>query len=183
MRQRWPQSLVGWNRVLRGQFTDPTVGRDVLMGIAAGVVAQLVGSAGLLFGTPRQIVLLADPVLNIGSGPFDLRVIMGPLSALGASLRRTVPGASRRFFSVSIVLFCPPRPSAKYLVGRNGVSIVLLVPIHRQRRLPWRRNGHDLGGDGLGPVLPLRRPDRRSRLVRMATLVMAGELRLYGRSS
>ena len=83
VRRRWPRSLVGWNRLLQGRFRDPIVGRDILVGVVAGVLAQLVGSAGLLFGGSRQIVLLADPILNIGSGPFDLRVLMGPQSALG----------------------------------------------------------------------------------------------------
>jgi len=41
VRRHWPRSLVSWNRVLRGRFTDPLVGRHLLIGTAAGVVAAL----------------------------------------------------------------------------------------------------------------------------------------------
>jgi hypothetical protein len=78
-----PDVLIAWNRLIRGQLRDSVVGRSVLVGVLGGVVAQIVGSLGLLFGEPRQIALLADPVLEIGVGPFDLRPLMGPLSALG----------------------------------------------------------------------------------------------------
>jgi serine/threonine-protein kinase len=36
-RRRWPQALISWKRLLSGQLQDPLVGRDVLIGAAAGV--------------------------------------------------------------------------------------------------------------------------------------------------
>ncbi len=36
-RRRWPNALISWSRVLAGQFRDPLVGRNVLMGVALGV--------------------------------------------------------------------------------------------------------------------------------------------------
>jgi len=38
VRRRWPRTLVSWNRLLLGQFRDPLVGRDVLIGLTAGSV-------------------------------------------------------------------------------------------------------------------------------------------------
>jgi serine/threonine-protein kinase len=40
-RRRWPQALISWKRLLSGQFRDPLVGRDVLIGTAAGAVSVL----------------------------------------------------------------------------------------------------------------------------------------------
>lgn len=37
VRKRWPASLVSWSRVLSGEFLDPVVGRDVLLGVLAAV--------------------------------------------------------------------------------------------------------------------------------------------------
>jgi serine/threonine-protein kinase len=37
VRRRWPNAIISWNRVLAGQFRDPLVGRNVLMGVALGV--------------------------------------------------------------------------------------------------------------------------------------------------
>ena len=37
VRRRWPNMLISWSRLLTGRFTDPLVGRDVLLGGLAGV--------------------------------------------------------------------------------------------------------------------------------------------------
>jgi serine/threonine-protein kinase len=36
VRRLWPERLIGWNRLLAAKFTDPLVGRDLLMGALAG---------------------------------------------------------------------------------------------------------------------------------------------------
>jgi predicted Ser/Thr protein kinase len=36
VRRHWPHTLISWTRLLTGGFRDPRVGRDVLIGIAAG---------------------------------------------------------------------------------------------------------------------------------------------------
>jgi hypothetical protein len=38
-RRRWPNTLISWTRLLDGRWKDPLVGRDVLAGIAAAVLA------------------------------------------------------------------------------------------------------------------------------------------------
>ena len=42
VRRRWPSLLVGWNRVLAGQWGDPLVGRDVLRGSLAGSLLAVI---------------------------------------------------------------------------------------------------------------------------------------------
>jgi hypothetical protein len=42
VRKRWPWQMVGWARLLAGRVTDPLVGRDVLVGLAAGSVLVVV---------------------------------------------------------------------------------------------------------------------------------------------
>jgi hypothetical protein len=37
VRRRWPHALISWSRLLAGQFRDPLVGRDVLVGIVLAV--------------------------------------------------------------------------------------------------------------------------------------------------
>jgi serine/threonine-protein kinase len=37
VRRRWPDSLISWGRLLAGQMRDPVVGRDLMVGILAGV--------------------------------------------------------------------------------------------------------------------------------------------------
>jgi serine/threonine-protein kinase len=45
VRSLWPDSLLGWSRIVSGHLRDPRVGRDVLIGAAAGVGASLIDVA------------------------------------------------------------------------------------------------------------------------------------------
>ena len=42
VRRRWPRRIISWNRLLRGDYRDPLVGRDILIGAAAGGVLILI---------------------------------------------------------------------------------------------------------------------------------------------
>ena len=37
-RRRWPKTLISWSRLLEGRALDPMIGRDILVGLAAGVL-------------------------------------------------------------------------------------------------------------------------------------------------
>ena len=37
VRRRWPDALVSWSRLIAGRYKDPIVGRDVLVGVLAGL--------------------------------------------------------------------------------------------------------------------------------------------------
>jgi serine/threonine-protein kinase len=41
VRRRWPETLIGWSRVLTGRLSDPLVGRDVIIGAALGIAISL----------------------------------------------------------------------------------------------------------------------------------------------
>ncbi len=51
VRRRWPDMLVGWNRLLAGRLRDALVGRDLLVGCAAGVVWALWNLLGCPIGS------------------------------------------------------------------------------------------------------------------------------------
>ena len=49
VRRRWPQTLISWTAILTGHWRDPIVGRDVLVGLVAGIgIAALVQGADAL---------------------------------------------------------------------------------------------------------------------------------------
>jgi serine/threonine-protein kinase len=41
MRKYWPDGLISWARLIGGKYRDPIVGRDVLLGAAAGVILKI----------------------------------------------------------------------------------------------------------------------------------------------
>ncbi|HUP60983.1 MAG TPA: serine/threonine-protein kinase [Thermoanaerobaculia bacterium] len=69
LRRRSPERLVAWARLLAGNWRDPMVGRDVLIGLTAGV-AQAAGS--VLSGVVRQWVKNGD---WIASGSLEVRLL------------------------------------------------------------------------------------------------------------
>jgi hypothetical protein len=48
VRRRWPEVLVSWARLLGGEFRDPLVGRELLVGCVGGIALALIGFAGIL---------------------------------------------------------------------------------------------------------------------------------------
>jgi hypothetical protein len=60
LRRRWPEVLVTWARLVGGEIADPLVGRDVLIGCAAGSVMAAWGIGSLL--VPEWIGLTPDLV-------------------------------------------------------------------------------------------------------------------------
>ena len=49
VRQRWPDMLISWNRLLASRWRDPVVGRDLLIGALFGIVGSVL-RAVLYFG-------------------------------------------------------------------------------------------------------------------------------------
>jgi serine/threonine-protein kinase len=45
VRKRWPSTLVSWSRLVAGNYQDPKVGRDILIGTLFGIAIVLVGRA------------------------------------------------------------------------------------------------------------------------------------------
>jgi serine/threonine-protein kinase len=81
MRHYWPDSLLGSTRLLHGRVIDARVGRDVLLGLAAGAVIMLVISGR----DPLQHALGAHyPAISAG----DVGLLSGPSRSLATiSLR------------------------------------------------------------------------------------------------
>ena len=80
VRRRWPHTLIGWTRYVTKGIGDPLVGRDLLIGTAAGALFALVGylqivahgasgapnipAFGALTGVRHTIYLVANAVFN-----------------------------------------------------------------------------------------------------------------------
>jgi serine/threonine-protein kinase len=112
VRRFWPQLLIGWTRALSGRLRDPLVGRDVLVGVAAGTIgALLIASRELI---PRAFRLpLATPQLPIALILDGTRFAMSVAIQL---VRSAMVGAMQ---IVGIVVFL------KIVVKRTWLVLVL----------------------------------------------------------
>ena len=91
VRRFWPDSLLGWSRLLAGHVKDPRVGRDVLVGCCGGLVLAFVelGKVSLLpmlgYPAPRPWFGLVTLMLS-GLGPVVFLWIAWALAALEGAL-------------------------------------------------------------------------------------------------
>ena len=75
-RRRWPQMLISWARALSGGRRDPLVGRDVLIGVAAGT------AAGLILGPLRVLLPMKLGIRGPIPHPFDVKAPVNPGRAI-----------------------------------------------------------------------------------------------------
>jgi serine/threonine-protein kinase len=75
VRQRWPHSLISWNRILEGRFGDSLVGRDVLVGIFFAAVVCVVRTALTLLDVTPQQFPEADILQAMQSAPQALAFV------------------------------------------------------------------------------------------------------------
>lgn len=79
VRRHWPRFLVTWVRLLRGNWRDPVVGRDVLLGMAASAFTASCWAIGSL-ATGRQSALDQAPFEHLQSTPFFLASMIGGIT-------------------------------------------------------------------------------------------------------
>src|SRR5438067_638340 len=67
VRRQWPERIVSWSRLLAGGWRDPLVGRDVLIGLAAGAISILVSMLSFVglrwIGRPPELSM--SPANNL----------------------------------------------------------------------------------------------------------------------
>ena len=128
VRRRWPTSLITWSRVLAGKFTDPLVGRDLLVGIVVGLCfTLLVRLPSLIASEPANISLqvllglryvVGDFLHSMGGAIIEPLALVFLLTMLRALLRRDWLAGSIPVLFVGILAF---------LVGSTSGAVVSLV--------------------------------------------------------
>jgi serine/threonine-protein kinase len=69
-RRRWPHLMISWSRLLAGDWRDPLIGRDILIGALLGVAMTALGSLVIIvpgwFGLPPHKPRFFTPETLIG---------------------------------------------------------------------------------------------------------------------
>ncbi len=82
-RKKWPEQLISWTRLLSGRVRDPMVGRDVLIGVAAGLLHAVISHSGRILVSRLsgdQIVPLFYPGHHLLGFRYLLGSILGWLT-------------------------------------------------------------------------------------------------------
>jgi hypothetical protein len=100
VRRRWPQILVSWTRVLTGDWRDPCVARDLLIGCASGVLIVCIFRIGVYLIPP----LLGYAELDWPAGITSM-TLMGARFVIARLLQGLVDGVFFGLFQISILFF------------------------------------------------------------------------------
>jgi hypothetical protein len=65
VRRNWPATLISWTSMLAGRIADPIVGRDVLIGMLAGMVMRVMGQGINDWLSTQPHLLPANNLLGI----------------------------------------------------------------------------------------------------------------------
>jgi serine/threonine-protein kinase len=137
VRRRWPDRLISWARLLSGNWRDPMVGRDVLVGIAAGLghfaVAMIPYVAGIapIVGAPGMLRNALAPFAGIAKqthyGIVQGLTLMIALMILTIVLRRRAL-ASLALFALVFAVFHLASSDVRMLpVFAVGAALVALT--------------------------------------------------------
>jgi eukaryotic-like serine/threonine-protein kinase len=116
VRRRWPQVLIGWTRLLAGRWRDPLVGRDALIGCAAGGAMALV--AALAQRLPQW---LGQPAFQPAANLLD--TLLGPREILAELVYGQSSAAGGAMACVLVLLL------ARRLVGNLWVAAVVALVV------------------------------------------------------
>ena len=83
VRQRWPNILISWNRLLAWDYRDPLVGRDILLGAFAGIGLHVVMRGEYL----APLLLGRGPDAPAPFGVWQLARVSGSIGAIAGGAR------------------------------------------------------------------------------------------------
>ena len=138
VRRVWPETMIGWSRLLIGRVRDPLVGRDILIGTLAGILltwmVQAASVAPAWFGLPPPIPAVAPVSLLLGGRHALGEIVTWLGRAVGAGLVflfslffLTVLLRRRQIAVAALVLIvtAAPNPVFPLLVGDNPIVTVV----------------------------------------------------------
>jgi serine/threonine protein kinase len=113
VRRHWPTTMISWSRLIAGHGRDPLVGRDILFGVALGVIWVLI----------FQIRYI--PMMHMGAAPGigSIDALMGGRTALGAWLYQW-PQAIQTTLVFFFLLF-----GLKILLRKEWIAAIVLVAV------------------------------------------------------
>ena len=112
-RRKWPKTIISWTVLLAGTLRDPVVGRDILLGVALGVVWILV------------FQIRCIPMMHMGASPGigSTDALIGGRLALGSWVRQW-PASIQTTLVFFLVLL-----GLKVLLRKEWIAAIVFVAI------------------------------------------------------
>jgi serine/threonine-protein kinase len=120
VRRRWPQTIIGWSRILSGRLRDPLVGADLLVGVIAGIGWTLVFQV-------HEVVMqrLGHPAWWTPS----LDVLLGARQVAGYLLIYLPQAIANSLSILFVVLGVGVLVSSRWLAGLFSIAGLIFVTV------------------------------------------------------
>jgi serine/threonine-protein kinase len=127
VRRQWPRALITWSRVLAGEWRDPVVGRDVMIGVLAAVAINCLSEALYLgfspWGAPTASI---DEIRTL---QFLLDQLMGTRIIVAAAFSALYLGLSTALQMFSLMFLCRACLRRPWLATLAYVGLGLVSPL------------------------------------------------------
>ncbi len=113
VRRHWPQALVSWSRLVAGGWRDPLVGRDILIGVVAGLFWAVIWAGSI--------------VVNVAKAGPATTALLSSLSGgrqTVATALAVLPGSLIQLFVCFLMLFV-----ARLLLRREWLAAVAYIAL------------------------------------------------------
>jgi serine/threonine-protein kinase len=123
VRRFWPTLLIGWTRLLSGRMRDPLVGRDVLVGAAAGTIAAMLTAS-------REILPSVLGLELVTPGLPPATILLGTRYEVVAALETLMRAFDSAFEVVCVVVFLRIVVRHTWLVLLLGTIVTIPVAMN-----------------------------------------------------
>ena len=123
VRRLWPQVLISWSRLVNGQWRDPLVGQNALLGVMTGVFASAVFHLQVL--APTWFGLTPQPFM-----PSHVLTLEGPLGVAGYLLLALIRRLGDALYFLMILFLCRQVLRREFLASCAFVAVwtVVIIP-------------------------------------------------------
>jgi len=119
VRRFWPSTVVSWSRLMARQWRDPLVGRDILFGVALGVLITVLGHTGdyisLLRGHPTP------PLMP------ELRELLGTRVIIARTLNQVFNAVVNSLFGVFALVLLKMFLKRETLAAGAAIALATLL--------------------------------------------------------
>ncbi len=120
IRRLWPQVLISWSRLVNGQWHDPIVGQNVLLGVLAGVLTAAINQFQVL--APTWFGLTPLTFTSSHSMALD-----GPFALAGLLLRQIIDATSKTLFTLMILFLLRAVLRRRILVSCAYIGVMTIA--------------------------------------------------------
>jgi serine/threonine-protein kinase len=121
VRRFWPTTLVSWSRLMARQWRDPLVGRDILFGVALGLLVRTLALSTTYGGMRLGYAMTPDTP--------DLAELLGPADAVARVLNQVFNAVLNAIFAVFAMVLLKMAVKREWLASVIAIALAMVLAV------------------------------------------------------